>query len=168
MIIKFTNFSDGIHNLSFKEPVGKLNLSSEFIDNVLLRVELDKSPSQLVLSCDVDATARRICDRCTKEYDATINHQFKMTYLIGEERAPEEEQTDLRYLSADQNKIDLTEDVTELTELALPMKSLCSENCKGLCPKCGKDLNEGKCDCKDDEIDPAWEPLLKLKDKLNN
>ncbi len=168
MIIKFTNFSDGIHNLSFNEPVEKLKLSSEFIDKVLLEVEMDKSPSQLVLTCDVSATAHRICDRCTKEYDTEVNHSFKMTYLIGENfgSEDEEEQTDVHYLNSDEDKIDLQNDVTELTQLALPMKSICSDDCKGLCPKCGADLNEKSCNCKDDEIDPAWEPLLKLKDKL--
>lgn len=168
MIIKFTNFSDGIHNLIFKEPVEKLELSSEFVDKVLLEVEMDKSPSQIVLSCEVDSSVRRICDRCVREYDAKVNHSFRMTYLIGAERTSEDENTDIHYLSSDQDKIDLHGDVSELTQLALPMKSLCSENCKGICPKCGKDLNEGPCDCKDDEINPAWEPLLKLKNKLNN
>lgn len=79
-----------------------------------------------------------------------------------------DEDTNIHYLSPDQDKIDLSEDVKELTLLALPMKHLCDENCKGLCPKCGKDLNEGPCDCKVDEVHPVWEPLLKLKDKLNN
>lgn len=167
MIIKFTNFSDGIHKINFNEPVGKLDLSSEFIDDVLLEVEMDKSASQIVLSCEVDAFTHRICDRCAKEYDSEISHQFKMTYLIGEDSGAED-QLDIHYLTSDQDKIDLYDDVAELTQLALPMKSLCSEQCKGLCPKCGKDLNEGPCNCKDDEINPAWEPLLKLKDKLNN
>ena len=102
MIIKFTNFSDGIHNLSFKEPVENLNLSSDFIDKVLLEVEMDKSPSQLVLTCDVSAIAHRICDRCTKEFDAEVNHSFKMTYLIGENWGgeDEEEQTNLLQLGS--------------------------------------------------------------------
>jgi uncharacterized protein len=45
----------------------------------------------------------------------------------------------------------------------LPTKRLCSEDCKGLCPYCGKDLNEGRCDCEVDEIDPRFEVLKKLK-----
>src|SRR5699024_11691418 len=47
--------------------------------------------------------------------------------------------------------------------LALPMKSLCSSDCKGICQKCGKNLNEGKCDCEIDDIDPR---LAKLKELL--
>ena len=47
------------------------------------------------------------------------------------------------------------------------MKNLCKEDCKGLCQKCGTDLNKEKCSCKAEEIDPRWKPLVNLKDKLN-
>ena len=49
--------------------------------------------------------------------------------------------------------------------LAVPMKNLCSEDCKGLCPKCGKNLNEGLCNCNEENIDPRWETIQKLKSK---
>lgn len=167
MIIKFTNFSDGIHNLEFRETAEKLKLGSGFTGDVLLNCEMDKSSWQIVLSCDVEARTRLICDRCNKEFEKDIQHDFKMIYLVEKGEAVEED-TNIHYLTPDQDKIDLSEDVKELTLLALPMKHLCDENCKGICPKCGKDLNEGPCNCKDDEINPVWEPLLKLKDKLNN
>jgi len=48
------------------------------------------------------------------------------------------------------------------------MKKLCKEDCKGLCPRCGKNLNEDNCICTEKEIDPRWEPLEKLRNKLNN
>ena len=47
-------------------------------------------------------------------------------------------------------------------ELNFPSKILCKEDCLGLCQRCGKDLNEGDCGCKDDEIDPRLAPLAKL------
>ncbi|MBR2488852.1 MAG: DUF177 domain-containing protein, partial [Clostridia bacterium] len=47
----------------------------------------------------------------------------------------------------------------------LPMKHLCSEKCKGICSKCGKNLNDGKCECPEKEIDPR---LQILADLLNN
>jgi len=167
MIIKFTNFSDGIHNLEFRETAEKIQLGSDFTGDVLLNCEMDKSSWQIVLSCDVEAKSRLICDRCNKEYEKAVQHDFKMIYLI-EKGEDVEEGTNIHYLSPDEDKIDLSQDVKELTLLALPMKHLCDYNCKGLCLKCGKDLNEGPCNCKDDEINPVWEPLLKLKDKLNN
>ena len=43
------------------------------------------------------------------------------------------------------------------------MKALCKKDCAGLCPTCGKNLNQGKCDCPDDNIDPRWSKLADLK-----
>jgi uncharacterized protein len=45
----------------------------------------------------------------------------------------------------------------------MPMKPLCKEDCAGLCATCGKDLNKVKCKCTQEEIDPRWAELLKLK-----
>lgn len=46
--------------------------------------------------------------------------------------------------------------------LNLPVKFLCKEDCKGICPKCGKDLNDGECGCQTEEIDPRLEVLKEL------
>ena len=50
--------------------------------------------------------------------------------------------------------------------MALPMKPLCKPDCKGLCPSCGKDLNLGACGCTHETIDPRWEALKALKEKV--
>jgi uncharacterized protein len=47
--------------------------------------------------------------------------------------------------------------------MAVPMKALCDEDCAGLCQKCGQNLNQGKCDCPAEEIDPRWAKLNELK-----
>jgi len=67
----------------------------------------------------------------------------------------------------DTDKIDLDEYIRDYAVLAVPMKNLCSEDCKGLCPKCGKNLNEGTCNCSEENIDPRWESIQKLKTKNN-
>jgi uncharacterized protein len=61
--------------------------------------------------------------------------------------------------------LDLTEAIRQYKVMALPMKPLCREECAGICPTCGKNLNEGPCDCPSDEADPRWAELLKLKNK---
>jgi len=55
--------------------------------------------------------------------------------------------------------------VREQILLALPSRRLCREECKGLCPTCGADLNAGRCDCEQREVDPRWSALAELKDK---
>lgn len=61
--------------------------------------------------------------------------------------------------------IDLEEEIRQLVLLSLPNKPSCRENCSGLCPKCGKNLNQGACGCKKESLPNKWG---KLKDLLNN
>ena len=62
-------------------------------------------------------------------------------------------------------KLDLNELVYSEVIVSLPMKHLCKDDCKGICVKCGKNLNEGRCDCPEKEIDPRLSALAEL---LNN
>ncbi|MGI6279560.1 MAG: YceD family protein [Acutalibacteraceae bacterium] len=62
-------------------------------------------------------------------------------------------------------KLDLDELIYSEVVPDLPMKHLCKEDCKGICGKCGKNLNDGKCDCPEKEIDPRFSALAEL---LNN
>lgn len=58
--------------------------------------------------------------------------------------------------------LDLTEALRQYALLAIPMKLLCREDCAGLCPSCGHNLNLGVCDCQSREADPRWSKLKKL------
>ena len=58
--------------------------------------------------------------------------------------------------------IDVDEVVKEQILLAVPTRMLCREDCKGICPECGTDLNKGECACKKDDIDPRWAALKNL------
>ena len=64
--------------------------------------------------------------------------------------------------------LDIDEQLYEQLEMEFPMRHLCREDCKGLCPKCGKNLNEEQCDCNHKEIDPRMEPLRKLLEQMKN
>jgi uncharacterized protein len=58
--------------------------------------------------------------------------------------------------------LDLTEAIRQYALLAVPMKPLCREDCAGLCPGCGRNLNQGGCDCPPQEADPRWAKLKNL------
>ena len=58
--------------------------------------------------------------------------------------------------------LDLTEAICQYAMLAIPMKPLCGEDCAGLCPNCGHNLNHGPCDCLPQGMDPRWSELSKL------
>lgn len=71
------------------------------------------------------------------------------------------ENDDDDYIVVKNRELDLDEFVNEEVSLSLPNKILCSEDCKGLCSKCGMSLNLKQCDCKKD-VDPRMEALLQL------
>ena len=167
MIIKYTNFSDGIHELNFEESVKNLGLEEPFFGNVRVDCRMDKSAHQIVLDCDIELKAAMICDRCDRDFSAYLYNGFKITYLFSKKQE-ETDDYNLKILSTEQDKINIRDDVLEYAKLALPMKMLCSDDCKGLCPQCGTNLNEGRCNCKRIVDKSVWEPLKQHKDKLNN
>jgi uncharacterized protein len=61
----------------------------------------------------------------------------------------------------------LEDALREQVLLALPLKTICREDCKGLCPHCGKNLNEVQCSCVDAVEDPRWSALKEIRDKLS-
>lgn len=98
------------------------------------------------------------CSRCAAEYTETMEVDVCHTLVRSvnnEDNDALMQVTDLRF--------DVDPLVTEDIFLTMPFKFLCSEDCKGLCVKCGKNLNDGPCSCKSD-TDPRWDALLQLLD----
>lgn len=164
MIIKYTNFSDGIHRFKLAASAEKLGLENLFFGDVIVDCKMDKSPHQIVLSCETSANAKFICDRCNQEYDTVLKHDFLLSFIFSKSESGSED-FNFRYLSPEEDKIDLSKDVFEYAELSVPMKKLCSDDCKGLCPKCGTNLNEKNCGCKLEIENDIWAPLKKLKEQ---
>jgi len=166
MIIKISNLSEGEHDFVFEDKIDVLDLEKPFYGKYKSFVILNKLHDQLILTVKSDFKVKFECDRCGTEYKSSLKSEYKMIYLMNE--VPEETNSlNVSYLSRDADKIDITSDVQEFALLSVPMKRLCTENCKGLCYSCGKDLNKEECNCSAEEIDPRWKPLMNLKDKLN-
>ena len=127
MIIKYTNFSNGVHEFRLSEPVKKLGLEEMFIGNVDLDVKMDKSSHQIVLDCDLTTSYKFNCDRCDNETVQELKNHFQISYMFAKEKM-ESDDFNFKVLSPEQDKIDLTEDVFEYAELSLPLKKLCSED----------------------------------------
>ena len=114
------------------------------------------------LSAELEAT----CSRCLEPFTLPVATDFDLGYVprtenIGEdEREIEEDDLTTAFYSDDQ--IDLRELIAEQLHLAMPMKALCSEDCKGLCPQCGTNLNTGTCSCDQQWTDPRLSVLKNL------
>ncbi|PIQ08883.1 MAG: hypothetical protein COW71_09370 [Ignavibacteriales bacterium CG18_big_fil_WC_8_21_14_2_50_31_20] len=168
MLIKFNNFKNGIHPFTFETKVEELGIQDNFIGKVLLNCEMDKSSTQIVINCNLIVNAKQVCDRCLFEFETEFKSNFKNIYFITHSKSDEQEDDNgIYYLSPDDDKIDLTNDAIENAVLTIPMKVLCKEDCKGICLVCGVNKNETDCNCAIDTGSSVWEPLLKLKGKLN-
>ncbi len=71
-------------------------------------------------------------------------------------------------VAPDATAVDLTPAVREELFLSIPRYLECRADCRGLCPRCGKDLNAGPCGCAPDAVDPRWQALAALKDKFRD
>ena len=102
------------------------------------------------------------CDRCLKPLELSL--EVPVETLLAEEL--EDEESD-EIVLLENGQVDLDELFTTACVLALDGKHLCKEDCKGLCPTCGADLNKGLCGCKK-ELDPRLAVLAKLLDKKDS
>ena len=111
-----------------------------------------------------------ICSRCLEEFPFLSSSSFELVYLPRDEMPTEPDleltPNDLKVSFYQDDEIDLSEVVREQIILAIPMKPICSPNCKGLCPMCGANLNQAPCNCQREAIDPRLAPLKDLKARL--
>ena len=110
------------------------------------------------------------CSRCLAAYPFREDEEFSLVLYPRQRRQPgadvELERGDLDSQYFDQPVIELLPIAQERVQMALPMKPLCRPDCRGLCPACGNDLNLGSCACARDTVDPRWEALRALKEKV--
>lgn len=102
-----------------------------------------------------------VCDRCANEIEK--EYSFDINKIIVQKMQNENDDYD-NYIVVENCVLDIDDLVYEEIQLFLPAKMLCKNDCKGLCQKCGKNLNFESCDCKKD-VDPRLEALLQLLDE---
>ncbi len=119
------------------------------------------------LSGKVNAEVLLDCTRCLEPISRNFEFRFRSIFVgsVDEDTNAEAEVSDdaLDESLVENGQIDIAEAVREQLMLTLPEQIFCREDCKGLCAKCGSDLNLIDCKCADDEIDPRWAALKNLK-----
>lgn len=110
----------------------------------------------------VAATIEAECARCLKPLTDEISVELCELFVAPGHEMPAEEDA----YEVEGFDIDLEPMLRDALALAMPLRPVCREDCKGLCARCGKDLNEGPCSCEENEMDPRWAALSELRDKL--
>ncbi|WP_295152840.1 DUF177 domain-containing protein [uncultured Ruminococcus sp.] len=128
------------------EQVGEYS-SCDFKAPIAVKGKVENRAGIVTLDVGVDFTLSHVCDRCLKEFEREYVYDFTHI-LVRQLHSGRDDYDD--YIVCQDNVLELDELVISDLLLQLPTKILCKEDCKGLCYKCGKDLNEGDCDCPKD------------------
>ena len=162
LTINISRLSEGAHPYTFEVEPNNVGLDTRFRQHVHLEMVLTKSGHQMHLRGEARTTVYFTCDRCLDEFEGPLSARVEIVYLTEENPGPTESEEEVQYLSSETNVLDLGEDVRQFLILAVPQKLLCKDDCRGLCPKCGSNMNKVRCNCSTEEIDPRWEVLKKM------
>ncbi|MBI1804202.1 MAG: DUF177 domain-containing protein [Ignavibacteriae bacterium] len=162
--IRVSGLSNGLHEYHFSAEPSVIGLEPNFRSPVEIDVRLDKITRQMFLRTVIHTSGQFQCDRCLDEFNQRLSTEYSMFYTYDEIDATKYPEDEVTILQPDQVFIDATEDVRQMVMLAVPLKLLCREACKGLCPHCGANWNSAACKCEEETIDPRWESLQGLID----
>ena len=149
---------------TFDEP-GDLRVDEDVMMHQLTgRLRLTRTPQGIVVQGVLHALKSVECVRCLTTVDVPIEVPFEELFVLASN--PLAENPDNKdYIVDEGGIIDLTPIMREEGIVAVPIQVLCQQECKGLCPRCGQNLNEGTCDCEPDDIDPRMASLRALLNK---
>jgi uncharacterized protein len=132
------------------------DLSVDFIQGI---IEFTRTNRGIFASGQLHSQIQLECARCLKTFAQPLDFYLEAQFAP----PPIRPQGGPTFLIGVNGLLDPTEALREQILLELPMRPLCEPDCRGLCIECGKDLNEGDCDCVKESIDPR---LARLKELL--
>jgi uncharacterized protein len=163
-----------------QEPIGstrdyEINEAAEIIgDGKEYQIQgqcwLLRTQRSILVKCALSTEVELSCGRCLRRFRQPLKINFEEEYLPTVDvhsgvtlPSPEEPSA---FTIDEHHILDLTEGIRQYALMAIPMKPLCNKDCAGLCQKCGQNLNQGKCNCPAEEIDPRWSKLAGLRHSL--
>lgn len=157
-----------VHHLYPEGEPGLAGDESRLVGRPVLDLKAARDGDRIKLAGTVKATVEIECDRCLTPLSVPVDQSFDLLYVpptrpgtAHDEKELGEDDLSVSFYQG--QTIDLDDLVREQIELALPMGRICAEDCRGLCPQCGLNLNREQCDCSNEEIDPRWAGLKDLQ-----
>ena len=123
--------------------------NGKFVGDIEISGEVVNETANVVIRGNIKCCKQFNCDRCLSAATENQIHQF-------------EEEIDGAEIVEDM--VDITELVKDILVASQPIQSLCKADCKGLCPVCGQNLNDGECNCNRLSVDPRLAPLMNFKE----
>jgi len=161
MNINIQKISEGIHEVSEEISTEEIQLpqSVKTAGNIKVNAFVDKFEDSFRIKVNVKTELVEQCDKCLKEFKSQFDENGEQIYQVGK---GEYEDDDIEVLPDNTKEIELNNLINEVFLINRPIQKICQEDCKGLCPDCGKNLNQTTCNCKNERIDPRLEKLKSL------
>jgi len=133
-------------------------------------VRLIRAPDRILVQGELSTAVELECSRCLERFQLPVRITLSEEYFPSVDIVtglPLPEPSDEMAFTIDEaHELDLTEAVRQNVLVELPMQPLCQELCRGFCPRCGKNLNEGPCTCTPEPADTRWEALREAFEQL--
>lgn len=130
----------------------------DFTDPIVVTGRVRNMAGYMVLSAEVKVPYSTVCARCAEPVSSVLEISFEKDIATKDDVSEDNDD----YVIIEDKKLDVLLPVEEQIMLEMPSKTLCKDDCRGLCCKCGKNLNEGDCSCAKHEIDPRLAILKTL------
>jgi len=137
------------------------------IGPIQVHLSLSRSRRMIHVKSRLETRVELLCARCLEPFSLSLSSQFgtalkpRPKFPLAEERELNREDLESDFYEGEE--INLTSFVQDQVLLTLPQKALCREECRGLCPRCGKNLNREACQCPTSLMDPRFQALKNLK-----
>lgn len=128
--------------------------------------DITNTAGYMRMSLEVSVDYNAECARCLSPVNGKFSLDLEKTVAPRSLLLDLDEDKLDDYAIIEDGFLDMDEQLRAQLEMEFPVRFLCHEDCKGLCQRCGKNLNEGKCDCPEKEIDPRLAPLQKILEKM--
>ena len=135
-----------------------------FKDKIAGVLSIEKNSNGYHIRGSLSIPFEQTCDRCLIKFHNLKTAELSF-WLTDDNDILQDDSNEVFYLSKNDNEIDLSTSFRELILLEQQMKTICQEDCKGLCSNCGADLNKGNCGCSSESEESPWDALNILKGK---
>jgi uncharacterized protein len=163
MKIRLNSLTEGYQTINQILPKEKLDLQdSWFISPINVSLLINKGLSEITIKCNLQVEAQFTCDRCLSPFKQILKSSCSIILSYTDLGSINYDETIVPITSLT-SEVDITQQIRDSLITSVPMKKLCKEDCLGLCPHCGVNLNFEKCKCDKNSIDARWEPLKNLQ-----
>jgi len=163
--IPLSSVKEGVTEFAFQAepPVDEAGWGRIFTGKIDVTVRVNRMGDEYLFDLKVKAEGTFVCDRCGEDFQYGVEGRVRTLWTHELDKAGEETDDDVRLLTPSTHEIPLERDVVDALILAIPAKTVCRESCRGLCARCGANLNEKQCDCQKQDTDSRWQGLGELK-----